>query len=195
MSLRLNSFVISVSYPAVALIALIIISNRYTGYLLCLSAVIIHESGHLLFMFLFGLRPNTLDVRLFNITILLDKRYRISALRDCIIIIAGPVLNITMFLAFYAVYRDFAYVNLYIGLFNFLPASNLDGGQLMFLCLSSKFTYNKSVFISDITTLIISFVIFFFGILILFDSYFNFSLLFIGLYLFLSVFFRKEKYL
>lgn len=195
MRLRINNFLISVSFPAVALIALIVITNSYTAYLLCLTAVIIHELGHLTLMIILGLKPEGLEIRLFNIIIVLNNRYNVPVIKDILITIAGPLFNLIIFAVFIPFLKNFAYINLYIGLFNLLPASNLDGGQLLFLLLNRKYRYDKSVLISDIITIITAVLIFFFGILVLLQSRYNFSLLFIGLYIFLSVFIRKEKYL
>lgn len=195
MRLKINEFLISVSFPAVALAAFIVVSNRYTGYLLCLISVIIHETGHLSLMIFLGLSPKGLKISLFNIVIILSKRYDVSLFKDVLITISGPLFNLIAFMILYSFYREFALVNLFIGLFNLLPASNLDGGQLLFMLLSGRITYKRAVLTADIITIITALLLFFFGILVLMNSYYNFSLLFIGLYMFLSVFIRKEKYL
>lgn len=195
MRLKVNNFSINLSFPVLALCALVVISNQYTNYILCITAVVIHESGHLFIMFLFNRKPKALEVKLFNITIVQDSRYKTAFYKDVLITAAGPLFNILIYLLFFGFYPEFATVNLFIGLFNLLPAASLDGGQIIYLFLTKFFTAEKSAKIADIITIITAFPVFVSGILLLFNSKYNFSLLFIGIYLFLSLFFKNEKYL
>lgn len=195
MRFQVSSFKILISYPALAVITLIVLSNVYTNYLLCLTAVLIHETGHLIPMFLFALKPEAFEIRAFNIKIIAKARYNTNFFRDFIITASGALFNLFAFLFFFRINIDLAYVNLFIALFNLLPASSLDGGQLIFLALSRAFSRKTTARIIDIITIITALPIFFFGILILFYSKYNFSLLIIGIYLVLSLFFREEKYL
>ncbi len=194
MRLKINSFYIYFSFPALAVVSLIVISNFYTDYLLCLCAVIIHELGHLSAMFILGLKPESISIELFNIKINDNLRYKNSLLIDLIVTVAGPLLNLLFFLIFLNISGKFSGVNLFIGLFNLLPAASLDGGQILFLILSNYLRRELSAKIVDIITIIIALPVFFFGILVLLYSKYNFSLLVIGIYLILSLFYREEKY-
>lgn len=195
MLLRISSFKINVSFPAVALISIVVLSSFYTDYLLCLAAVIIHESGHLAAMIFSKNSPEGIEIRAFEVKLLKRSRYNTSYINDMFIIASGPVINIIIYFIFFSFNNKFALINLFVGLFNLLPASSLDGGQLLFLLLTSKLSFERSAKIVDIITLIISLPIFFIGLIILFNSKYNYSILFIGLYLFLSFFIKKEKYL
>lgn len=195
MRLKINNFGIYFSYPAVALITLIVLSNRYTDYLFCVFAVIIHELGHLIMMFALGLKPGSINVKLFNIEINKKSRYDIPFFKDFLITVFGPLFNLIFYFILYNFNRGFAYVNLFIGLFNLLPAAPLDGGQLVFLLLSRFFSRDLSARIIDIITIIICIPVFIFGFLVLFYSKYNFSLLILGVYLILTLFYRDEKYL
>ncbi len=195
MLLRINSFKFFISFPAVALVSIIVLSSVYTDYLLCLSAVIIHESGHLTTMILTGNIPEGVEIRAFEVKLLKRSRYNTSYLKDILIISSGPLINILISIIFNGINYKFAAINLFLGLFNLLPASNLDGGQLVFLILTGFINFEQASKAVDIITLIISFPVFFIGLIILFNSKYNFSILFIGLYLFLSFFIKKDKYL
>lgn len=195
MLIRNNRFFVDISYPSLALIALIVILNINTGYLLCFFSVLIHECGHLLAMKLCGLSPKGIKISLFNIVIAEKDRHCAKFFSDIAVTTAGPLANIVTYLVTLPFNATFASVNLLIGLFNLLPAASLDGGQLLYLLLSKRFSSEKSAKIVDIVTLIATVPLFFIGILMLLNSRYNFSLLFLSLYLILSIFIRKDKYL
>ncbi len=195
MRLKINSFYIYISFPSIALISIMILSNFMTSYFLCLIAIIIHETGHLLFMVLLKCYPAGIEIKSFNIKIIKKFRYKEKYYKDILITLAGPVFNILSFSVFLNFNSKLSYINLFVGLFNLLPAASLDGGQLIYLFLRKRFSAEISTKITDIITIITAFPVCLSGIMILFSSKYNFSLLFIGLYLFLSVFIREEKYL
>ncbi len=146
-------------------------------------------------MYLFGYNPLGVSIKAFNISILENKRYNSELSKDIIITLAGPLFNIIAFIILLFFYREFALVNLFVGVFNLLPAASLDGGQLIYLLLIKRFTHEITAKILDVITIITALPIFFIGIMVLLNSKYNFSLLFIGIYLILSLFIRDEKYL
>lgn len=193
MVLRIKGFEVKVSFPLIALISFAVISNYAAGYALCFLSIIFHELGHLVMMKLFGVRVRGISLSLFDIQLLEEDRYSTSVLKDIIITIAGPCVNFLLYFLLRNIFSDFALINLFVGTFNTLPASSLDGGQALYLFLRNH--TEKAEFILDIITLFVSFLLTLIGLLLLFSSKINFSLLFIGLYLFASVFIRKDKYL
>ena len=195
MRLTIKGFEIRVSFIALAVISFLTVSNIYTGYALCFAAVIIHELGHLLCMLIFRIRVRGISVSLFDIKLLESDRYKTAFFKDVLITLSGPAVNLLVFIISVGFSGVFAYVNLFVGLFNALPASTLDGGQALYLVLSRFFKPKTSALIIDIITIIISVPLFFAGFYTLLKTSYNFSLLFIGLYLFTGVFIRKDKYL
>lgn len=163
--------------------------------MLCLVSVFFHELGHLIMMFAVGERPYGLELGAFNIKIIKKGRYTLSFRNNFLITAAGPAVNFILYLAFIFLNKKFAYVNLFIGLFNLLPAASLDGGQMLFLLLTRRISEEMSVKLMDGITLIVSALLFFFGTIILLYSKYNFSLLFISLYLLLTVLLKRDKYL
>ena len=131
----------------------------------------------------------------FNIKIIERERFSTCFYKDVIITLAGPAFNIICFIILYRVYNNFAFVNLFVGLFNLLPAATLDGGQLIYLFLLKRYNAEFSAKVIDIITIIIAFPLLLIGILVLLYSKYNFSLLFIALYLVFTLFIRDEKYL
>ena len=193
MKIKLKNFYLSVTFPSIALLAFIVISNFYTGYVLSFISILIHETGHLIVMFICRCKPDGFEISSFDIKIIKTQQYSLSLLADIFITLAGSVLNFIAFILFLSVYETFAYVNLFMGAFNLLPISTLDGGQLLFLFLSRKLTPDLSCKIIDSIAILISFPLFFIGLMILLKSKNNFSLLFLSIYMILSLFVKKDK--
>jgi stage IV sporulation protein FB len=104
-----------------------------------LVVIIIHESGHFLFMRLF----NYSNVKIFIVPLLgaftSGKKQEVSQFQLCLIILAGPVPGILLGSAIYYFNRDLHSDNLkllanaflIINLLNLLPFYPLDGGRLI----------------------------------------------------------------
>ncbi len=195
MTFRVKGFTIGFTYPTLAFLSILLISGTLSGYAYCFAALTIHELGHLFMMKLCGAEPSGINVSLFDIKIIQRSRHSLSFVRDALIILAGPAANLIMFALFFPFCAVFSAVNLMLGAFNLLPASGVDGGQLLFLILLRRFGARKSALITDITTVAVCVPMFFVGLTVLLYSKYNFSLLFLSLYLILTVFMREDKYL
>lgn len=195
MKFHIKSFALYISYPCLALVSLLICGNLFTDYLLCFFAVVLHELCHVLMMKLRGVKICGISISAFDIRIIERGRYSLGFSSDLLVTLSGPFVNILLFLVFCDFSFEFAVINLFLGLYNLLPAAGLDGGQMLFLILSKRFSPAKSAFITDIVTVVISVPMFIVGLAILFYSKYNFSMLFISLYLILTVFLKEDKYL
>lgn len=169
---------------------ILILSN---SNLMCIGfvAAIMHELGHFFAMKLKGHRIEKININFFNVDIL-DKDKNFSSLKDELFILSsGPLFNFIIAIIFLIIFyftgvislKYIAYINLTIGTFNFLPISSLDGGQILYNLLLQIFSERTT----DIICLIVSFIFLFpmaiVGFLILLNSKYNFSLLFICFYL------------
>lgn len=195
MGIRIKNFKIYVSFPFVALITLMILNGFYVGYYLCFLSVLIHECGHLIAMLILKVNVSGLEISAFDIKIIEKGKSINSFKKEFIITSFGPLFNLTAFSAFLYLNKVFAFVNLFIGLFNLLPCSTLDGGQLLCLILSRRFSRKIVRRILNIATVVVFFPVFLTGIYILLSSRYNFSLLFLSLYLLMSLFVKNDKYL
>lgn len=193
MRLRIKSFEFSVSYPALCLFSALIIINFEYSY--CIIAVIVHELAHLTLSAYFKTDIVGIRISLYDIKIIEKTRHILNYKKDLIITAAGPLANLTLFAYYYHFNIKFAFVNLFIGAFNLLPAANLDGGQLLYLLLSKRFTLKTTANIINIITICVSAILFFAGVLVLLNSKYNFSLLLISFYLVLSLFYKQDKFL
>lgn len=191
----------SVSYALLCLIAVCIILDIFSGFVMCCFAVLIHESGHLIMMLIFGCKPRKIRISLFEIAINDDSRQEKSNLQNFLIIFFGPFANFICFILIFLLYLcsgtdflKFAYVNLSLCILNLLPVMSFDGGQLLYLLLSIRFTCQTAEKAVNILTFIALFPIAVLGFIILFNSDYNFSLLFVCGYIILSLIFKNNRY-
>nr|MCR5653201.1 hypothetical protein [Ruminococcus sp.] len=182
-----------ITYPALCLFSGLTIIDY--NYFYCFLSVIIHETAHLAAMVICKSPFCGVKISVFEIKIIEKSRHILDYKRDLIITSAGPLANILFFILFFSASVNFAVINLLIGAFNLLPAAGLDGGQMIYLLLSKHFSGRISAIILDIITVIISIPLFVLGILVLFRSAYNFSLLLVSMYLILSLFIKEDKYL
>lgn len=201
MKLRLLKTEITISYLIICVASICIIAGIFDSFLYCLFAIIIHESGHIILMCIFGYAPEKIKISLFEISISDRKRQERSFIQNFLIIFFGPFSNFICFILFYLLYligNDFflypAAANLSVGLFNVMPVMSLDGGQLLYLVLCRFFSESISQRVVNVITFIIIFPLAFFGFILLFNSKYNFSLLIVCIYLVLSLLCRNNKY-
>ena len=192
---------LEISYLLLSFLAIIVIAEVFNNFLWCISAVVIHELGHIIPMCMFGYRPEKIKFSLFEISITDNTRQKRSFWQNFFIILFGPFVNFICFISFYLLYlygKDFylpiAIANLSVGLFNILPVLSLDGGQLLYLILCRKITERNAERVVDILTFIFIFPLFALGFLLLFNSKYNFSLLFVCVYLIFSLVLKNNRY-
>ena len=82
MTLKIKSISIIISFPAIALVTLIIVTNFLTNYLLCFIAIIIHESAHLIAMYICGSKPSAFEISVFDIKIIENSRLTLPFYKD-----------------------------------------------------------------------------------------------------------------
>ena len=192
---------IIISFTLICLFAISIISGIAQEFILCFLAVIIHESGHIIQMYKFGYYPEKIEISLFEISISDNYRHKRGNKQNFLIILFGPVANLICFIFFFLLYllgnsffSGVALANLSVCIFNMLPVMSLDGGQLMYIILCKRFDDRLAEKIVDITTFIFLFPLTAIGFIILFNSKYNFSLLFVCVYIVLSLVCRNNRY-
>lgn len=176
------------SFVAVAAMSLVIILDTTGKVVACFLAAVIHECGHILAMCCCHIKPQCIRLRVFDVAIVAsDNRPFVP---DLFITLSGPVLNLVSAFFFYF-FNDMLFVSsVVIGLFNLLPIETFDGGHALLLLLYRRFSEKACMCILKILTLMLLIPCLTLGILMLFYSKYNYSLLLISLYL-LAVLFLK----
>lgn len=144
MNLRIKSTfktIISVEFSFLAVIALLGLSESSACIYMSLASCILHEIGHLLALFSFGVGVKKIVLYGAGIKIVRDFSL-VENKKEAVILLSGPLMNILAFCVFYMFngenFKVFAVMNLATALFNLLPIKALDGGQLLFLIFDSK---------------------------------------------------------
>lgn len=202
MKLRIFSTELEISFTLICVAAICVILNIFDGMLWCSLAIVIHELGHLFAMIHFGCAPKKVKISAFEIKILDSKRAEKSEKQNFFIIFLGPAANFICFIPLYLLYLlgngfvlPFALANLSVGLFNSLPVLSLDGGQILFLLLCRRCEITKAEKIVNTVTFITIFPLAALGFAVLLSSKYNFSLLFVCLYLIISLVSRNNGYI
>ncbi len=154
----------------------------------CFISAIIHETGHLIAMACFGIKPKSITLHAFDISI--DADAPKSEFQDMIITLSGPLINFVFSIIFIGFSMTMCVSNLVIGIFNLLPIDTFDGGHALTLLLNRRLSLYATNLIIKALTFIFLIPFLFFGVMMLFYSKYNYSLLLISLYL-LAILFTK----
>ena len=126
--------------------------------------------GHLLTGIVLNLKPKTINIMPFGVTIVFEEYNSIKKIhiKKTIIALAGPLTNIlvvlftilTRFEFLYISFDKIVYSNILIAVFNLLPIYPLDGGRIIKNIISIKTNRKKALkvtnTISNITMIILT---------------------------------------
>lgn len=188
MSFRLGKTAVFLGYEVAAAVTAVLILDRENRVIACLFAAALHETGHLLMMRLFRVRVRAVSVRLFDVLIKADSPRTFRA--ECCITLGGVMMNAVCAALSIPFSRSFFYANLALGIFNLLPVISLDGGRLLYLLLSRRFLPKTCTIVLKTVSFLLLIPFLTAGLVMLFRSGYNYSLLAISLYL-LAVFLFK----
>ena len=144
MKFKLLGSEIYISFLFVAVISLMLATDKTGLALPTLFAVGFHEIGHLLAMWIIGTPPKS--IRLIPASVQITRNISDGYKGDIKVALAGPIVNFILFLTLYINYLIFgndgilyySLINLIIGLFNLLPVTGLDGGTVLFSIIAKN---------------------------------------------------------
>ena len=175
-----------------------------SGGVLCgLLAAVAHELGHLLEMARQICLPKKIAFKMFRVDMVDSRRNERSYQRDLRIILAGPGLNFLLAALCLPVYLLLPYqwlgmffsANLLVGFFNIQPIATLDGGAAVYAILSVRLGEKKASFWASFFSFVILVPLAALGFWILLRNPYQFSLLFISVYLMGVLVLQKTDYL
>ena len=180
---------IYVSFLFMAVVTVMLATDKTGMVLPSLFAVIMHETGHLFAMWVLDCAPKQIKLIPASVQITEDitNRYR----TDIAVALCGPLTNLLLFGVFYFNYLSFkndivlcyALINIIIGIFNLLPVTGLDGGTVLLSVLAKNIDYNRARCILRIITLVTAAAILFVGVMFTLRGKLNISIYIFGLYL------------
>ena len=181
MKLRTAGLEITIGYEAVAAMTAVLLLDRSNRVIGCFLAALLHELGHLSVMRLCGVRVRGIRLRLFDV--LIEAQDASSFSQDIFITLGGPAVNLVCAAALCPFSLTLGLPHLALGLFNLLPVMSLDGGHLLYICLTRRFSPRVCDTVLRVTTFVCTLPLMTAGLYVLFQSGYNYSLLFISLYL------------
>lgn len=193
MKFKLLGSEIYISFLFVAVISLMLATDKTGLALPTLFAVSLHETGHLLAMWIIGTPPKS--IRLIPASVQITRSISSRYKNDIIVALSGPLVNFALFLTLYINYLIFdnegilyySLINLIVGLFNLLPVTGLDGGTVLFSLIAKKRDINRAMLTLKIISLCLGAVCLFLAITLTLRGKLNVSVYIISVYLFLSV--------
>jgi len=158
-----------------------------------LSALLLHETGHLLAALITGIKMKVLSFSCFGIRLVRESGIMISPKRELLVYLGGPVMNLCCFLLLWCLGKEvLCIIHLLLGLFQLLPIGALDGGCMLRLllqqCVSPEKTDGVEILVSGLALL----PLFWLGIRLVQTEKHNFTLLICCVFLLLTI--LKEKF-
>lgn len=178
-----------ISFLFAAVITAMLAFDR-TGFALPLIfAVVMHEGGHLLVMWILDCSPRR--VRLVPAALEITAAFGCSRKKEIAVALAGPAVNLVLFFTLwfnFLAYKGeqtliYALINLLICIFNMLPVTGLDGGTVLFSLLARRKTPERAALIMRVINLSLAAVLISAAVYLCFHGKVNISLFITALYL------------
>lgn len=135
-------------------IAITVLTAHFQEMLMLLTIIIVHELGHAVGAAYFKWRIKSITILPFGGMVETEEYGNRTLREDLIVTILGPLQHLWLFLVAFLLYSigimeqstfsTFVYVNGAVCLFNLLPIWPLDGGKLLFLLLSLRYSFLRS---------------------------------------------------
>lgn len=189
---------ITVSFLFLAALALFLLEDRSGGAIPAFLAALLHESGHLAVLRLFGARLSEVRFTPFGIDMVKSGGTDRSYGKDALISLAGPAANLAVLLVCLLFHREikspFVLANGVFAGFNLLPIEPLDGGQALHSLLCLRMTEAGAGRAVSVVSFLVLTPLAIFGFLALFQSPWNFSLLLVCVYLMFLLVLKRGRY-
>ena len=186
-----------ISFWFAAAVCLWLFMDTSGTFLAGICAAFFHETGHIAALLLCRRRIISIRLSVFGAEIRQDSNANESLKRDIAVSLAGPLMNLLLFLIFWGgsgnLLFPFAIANLALAFANLVPAEPLDGGQALYSFLCLHINENTALRLLEWVSFFSLIPLGVCGFLLVFRSVYNFSLLFFSIYgVFYLVLKRRE---
>lgn len=157
------------------ILILIFIISINGGFLIGLFWITLHELSHIIIASGYGCKFNNFKINVLGVKAEICEIEELSEKKKLNIYLAGPCLNFIIAIMIYilnykynlVIFENSVRINLCLGLFNLLPAYPLDGSRVCEILLTRRYLYRKTKSIVVILSIIISIILFLFGVSIM----------------------------
>ena len=158
----------NVSFPFALMVAILLCCDSTGMMSVSLLSIFLHEMGHLIALYLLKLPPRRVNFRLCGIEIV-ESRLYCGYSAQLAVAASGPMINILFGLILLPFSNmSFAAIisatNIVIGVFNLLPLSQLDGGEILYCIMSAIMTEHKCKIISRVIDIVFVLMLFITGV-------------------------------
>ncbi len=163
---------------------LLLVRSGCTGFFSAVSAIAVHELGHLAAGRFLGLRVSSFTLGLFGA----DIRYGgVVGYRDGLIVaLAGPLANVICGIAVLPFLPSFAICGFAYAALNLAPVGVFDGGRILRALLFCRFEYRTAGTVYNAVSFSALFLLYLCGVFVLLCTSFNASLFFLCCYAFFA---------
>lgn len=136
-------------------------------FFIIMYLLIIHEIGHFVTAFLFGVSVDKICIYPFGGISKFNMDFNINQWIEFIILIMGPLMQCVAYFILIKIDFMYSYISMIkvyhygILFFNLLPIYPLDGGKLLNIVLSLKFSFKNSLLLSIFISYLIVFIMLF----------------------------------
>ena len=157
------------------ILILIFIISINGSFLIGLFWITLHELSHIIIASSYGCKFNNFKINVLGVKAEICEIEELSEKKKLNIYLAGPCLNFIIAIMIYilnykynlVIFENSVRINLCLGLFNLLPAYPLDGSRVCEILLTRRYLYRKTKSIVVILSIIISIILFLFGVSIM----------------------------
>lgn len=137
MLFRIRKTYISISIYFFVMLIWVICFRRTNEFVCCLIALFLHELGHIFMIYYLKEKISVFYIIPFGFSCRLKNQSKIEKDKMLKIILAGPATSFAVAGLVFLWTKEFALVNLIIGIFNLIPIGNLDGGRIFRILMQS----------------------------------------------------------
>ncbi len=190
MQFKVKEISVKVSFSFLALILYFIVTDNIRIYLITLFSAIVHESVHIIVIYLFKGNIKSIVFSASGGNIGRETSLDFSFLKEAMVNVSAPVINIILGIVFCywgSALKDFSIVNFMLGAFNLLPFHSFDGGRFLENILMYFFDYKKVKVVTDSISVLVAVFFTIVSILIFVKYEKNYFLILFSLYMILSI--------
>lgn len=149
MKINLGKTVLRINISFAAAVTLTLILDESGMCAVSLFCCIVHETGHLISLAVFGEKPGLIELSFYGIKLERKSDRERKLIEEIIIYASGPAANLVLWALLFFLGRTdgmktAAAISLFVGLFNLVPCRPLDGGNILGIILERLTDWEKS---------------------------------------------------